>query len=92
MRVLLEQGTRTVEVLREADNLELCFAAKRFAKPTLDKADGERRDIDADPTAPELLRGMDGGAQPQKGSRTRSPGLDEAEMMRSRRATGFWVG
>ena len=30
--------------------------------------------------------------QPQKGSSTRSPGLQEAAMMRSSRATGFWVG
>ncbi len=30
--------------------------------------------------------------QPQNGSSTRSPGLLEAEMMRSRRARGFWVG
>jgi len=27
--------------------------------------------------------------QPQKGSRTMSPGLEEAEMMRSRRVRGF---
>ena len=30
--------------------------------------------------------------QPQNGSSTVSPSLEEAEMMRSRRATGFWVG
>src|SRR5438034_7848243 len=29
---------------------------------------------------------------PEKGSRTRSPSLEEARRMRSRRATGFWVG
>src|SRR5260370_33053965 len=29
---------------------------------------------------------------PEKGSRTRSPSLGEARRMRSRRATGFWVG
>ena len=31
-------------------------------------------------------------AQPQKGSSTTSPSLDDALMMRSRRARGFWVG
>src|SRR5216683_1251296 len=29
---------------------------------------------------------------PEKGSRTKSPSLEEARRMRSRRATGFWVG
>src|SRR6266478_2315875 len=29
---------------------------------------------------------------PEKGSRTKSPSLVEARRMRSRRATGFWVG
>src|SRR6266704_494105 len=29
---------------------------------------------------------------PQKQSRTRSPSLDEALIMRSKRASGFWVG
>src|SRR5229473_7227425 len=29
---------------------------------------------------------------PEKGSRTRSPSWEEARRMRSRRATGFWVG
>src|SRR5260370_655408 len=29
---------------------------------------------------------------PKNGSRTRSPSLEEARRMRSRRATGFWVG
>src|SRR6266852_1868154 len=29
---------------------------------------------------------------PRNGSRTRSPSLEEARRMRSRRATGFWVG
>ena len=31
-------------------------------------------------------------AQPQNGSRTRSPSLDEARMIRCRSASGFWVG
>src|SRR6266567_2956541 len=30
--------------------------------------------------------------EPEKGSRTRSPSLEQARRMRSRRATGFWVG
>jgi hypothetical protein len=30
--------------------------------------------------------------EPEKGSRTRSPSWEEARRMRSRRATGFWVG
>ena len=30
--------------------------------------------------------------QPQNGSSTTSPGLEEAATMRSSRATGFWVG
>jgi len=30
--------------------------------------------------------------QPQKGSSTMSPGLEDAEIIRSNRATGFWVG
>ena len=30
--------------------------------------------------------------QPQNGSSTTAPGFEEALRMRSRRATGFWVG
>src|SRR5258708_6734382 len=30
--------------------------------------------------------------EPEKGSRTRSPSWEEARRMRSRSATGFWVG
>ena len=31
-------------------------------------------------------------AQPQNGSSTTSPSLDDALMMRSKSASGFWVG
>ena len=30
--------------------------------------------------------------EPMKQSKTKSPGLEDAEIMRSRRASGFWVG
>src|SRR6266852_5501157 len=46
------------------------------------------------PTARRLVRRAARAVvpEPEKGSRTRSPSLVEARRMRSRRATGFWVG
>lgn len=59
MWILLEQGTGTVEVLRQADDLELRFGSEGFRQAALDEADGKRRDVNADPLPSELLRGVD---------------------------------
>jgi hypothetical protein len=61
------------------------------AQALLDQADGEVGDVDADPLPSQLLR-RTVVPQPQNGSSTTSPGLEEAATMRSSRATGFWVG
>jgi hypothetical protein len=62
------------------------------AQALLDQPDGEVGDVDADPLAASFSAAWTVVPQPQKGSRTTSPGLEEAERMRSSRATGFWVG
>ena len=49
MRVLLEQGAGAVEVLRQANDLEMRFLAEGFAEAALDEVDRERSDVDPDP-------------------------------------------
>lgn len=46
-----------------AEHLKL-QAGKRLLQPLFDQADGEVGDVNADPLAPQLLCGVDGGAAP----------------------------
>ena len=62
---------------------------KGVGESLLDEADGQVGDVDADPAAIEALGDLDGGAATAEGSRTTSPSLELALMMRSRRASGF---
>ena len=75
--VLIGQRLRPADVLRRAVDFEL-DAGEGVAEALLDQRDGEVGHVDADPLPAELLAAWIVVPQPQKGSSTTSPGLDEA--------------
>ena len=94
VRVLLGQLRCASRVGRLADDLVgvLDLGAEGIAQALLDQGDGQVGDVDADPAAAELLRGGDRRAAAAEGIEHDVAFVALALMMRSRRASGFWVG
>ncbi len=92
--VFFGEAGGTGEVSGLADNIVglLDLGAEGVGEALLYETDGEMGDVDADPATVEVLATWTVVPQPQNGSRTMSPSLEEARRIRSRRASGFWVG
>ena len=61
-------------------------------QPLARGVDGELAQVGDDPLAPQLLRHCRRRAGAAEEIGDKSPSLEEALMMRSSRASGFWVG
>ena len=64
--VLLREFARALDIARHADDIEGHFR-KRLAQATTNEADREMGDVDADPLAVELRRGVQRRAAPAEG-------------------------
>ena len=78
----------------EGAKILLCglLLALHADQPLARGVNGEFAEVSGDPLAPKLFGHGSRGAEPQKKSATRSPSLLLALIIRSRSASGFWVG
>ena len=90
--VSLKQSIGTSKITRTAAQLVGNGPSVNTLQPVPDYINRDEGDINPDPISSETFGGVNGSPHPQNGSSPIPPGPEDAEIIRSSNAIGFWVG